>query len=253
MIILGLLLLLVGHPGAASQAGAGDESARPRWDLRTLHPEVRSRIHVHAADVPKFPHEIASLMNPRLWPKNVTLKGKRCVLHVEGAEYGRSALLPRSIAEIENYSPFTLYYTEAAAARESRVEVGPAYMWISPKQLAYRRFSETKGGYRVSYEYGYHEGGALYRYVVSRSRVGRTGQAGRRGASGFQNDRYMEFFDSDGSLIGASYTRLNADGSTVAAHYKEGKRVSYPPFTREQPVSGESPAEPGSSEAPISK
>ena len=153
------------------------------------------------------------------------VQGRRCVLNIHGAESGRSAMMPRSIRDIGRVSPFTLFYTREGS--ESREEFGPAYTWTSPRHLVDRRWSETSGRFRIQREYGYHETGELFRYVMSRTRT--------HPRAGIRFERFSEFFDRRGRLTGASYTREDASGHITEVHYKDGKRISYPAFEREPP------------------
>lgn len=215
------LLLLVIPQGCAST-----RDAAARWDLGSLHPEVRRRIHLRAVDVPSFPRENPALRNPRRWPRTMTIQGRRCVLQIHGAEHGRSAMLPRSIDDIQRLSPFTLFYTEPGSS--STEEVGPAYMWSSPGRLVRRSWSEVRGGFRLRQEYGYHDSGELFLYAESHTR--------QNPRLSLRYDRFSEFFDRKGRLVGASYTRQDARGRTTEVHYKNGKRIPYPAFEREEAV-----------------
>lgn len=211
-----------------AQGCAGPSASRQaeRWNPNLLHPEVASRIHLHASGVPSFPNDDPALRNPRRWPRRMKIQGRRLVLNIHGARPGRSAMLPASIDDIDGLSPFTLFYTREGS--KSREEWGPTYMWTSPHRLVHRTWTESKGRFRSRHEYGYHENGELFRYGISRSRTDPR--------MSIRLERFTEFFDRRGRLMGASYTRQDANGKTTEVHYKDGKRIAYPAFEREPAV-----------------
>lgn len=227
-------LLVIGALVASSAPVLGTAGGA-RWDLRDLHPEVRSRVHLRASDVPRFPHGDPALMDPRRWPKRMTIQGRRCVLNVQAVVQGRSAMRPRALESLDPNAPFTLFYTPARGA--SREQLGPVYFWGSRGHLVDRRWIEVRDGFRVTYEYGYHDSGRLFRYAVGR--VSETpsarGGRGRKGPEpGIRSERFSEFFDRKGRLEGAGYSRVDSDDErTVEVYYKDGKRIGYPAFERE--------------------
>lgn len=212
------------HRGAATEGSGG-------WDLRRLHPEVRRRVHLRASQVPPFPHDDPALMDPKRWPRELRIQGRRCVLRVEAVVEGRSAMFPRTLESLDPKRPFTLYY----APHGSSEQLGPVYFWGRAGQLVDRRWIEVRDGYRITHEYGYHSSGRLSRHAVGRDRVIPPASGGRsvRDGDGIRAERFSEFFDEKGRLRGLGYSRVLLDETTFEVYYKDGKRISYPAFERD--------------------
>jgi hypothetical protein len=176
--------------GAAPAVSHGPD----QWDSASIPPEVRSRMHFNARQVPTFPEEDPRLLDLKNWPKIRKFGGRHCELKVTTAYIDGKEPPPRPGFDRE----VSAYYLCKPRWWWDKVEMlGPHYSWTSYGQLLERGYSRSRGGWLI--------------YQVDR--------AGR--LFGFEDwvHGIYEYFDADGTLIAGEY-----GGSSLGKSLREWER-----------------------------
>lgn len=205
----------------------------PPWDLRSLHREVRARVHLRVSEVPPFPGENPMLMDPHNWPAVMNVHGVRCALRIEAALHDMVGIRRKSVDDVGPHMGLNMFYEPIESMRRERA--GPVYWWSSipehappstRRQVFERYWVHPHRKDRTAIGYSYYRGTNLLRCyrVVTDS---------RRDAAGEPFEWFKEYFDRDGSLIAVGYAQLRPDGIRTQAFYRKGVPISYEEFERQ--------------------
>jgi len=190
------------------------------WNKSELHPEIRSRVHLTANQVPPFPHEDTRLMNPRNWQNTSVIEGVVCSLRVHTGE-GDKDWFVSSLREVKPDAWVQLFYSGAEDARgkSEDAHIGPSYSWRGDGTLRDRYWRTSGKNPFKTREYMYYPSGRLFRYT------NRIAKHDRRRGSESPVELLDEVFALNGTLIGCAYRKWDGDTKSVDVSYWLAKRV----------------------------
>ena len=182
--------------------------ARPkvRWRRADLDPQLRSRIHLSADEVPRFPEDDPKLMDPRNWPASKKIEGALCSLTVYVMD-GTGSTWTRSIADSVTGVVFYLYYTDADTefrSHETR-RLGPFYDWLRGR-LKQRSWTTGRGNHSRVRSYWPYPSGELFTFIEYEKKYNAQGHE-------ISMKWIEEVFARDGTLIGCCVGPVNSWGA----------------------------------------
>jgi len=165
-----------------------------RWRRADLAPRLRHRIHLNAAEVPRFPYDDPKLMDPRNWPASMIVEGELCSLTVYAYD-GRQATWSRSI-EDSGAIVFYLYYTDVGTDFHSHYarHRGPFYDWLKGR-LRQRSWAKGRGRHSRIWSYWPYPSGELFKFMEFEKKYDAVGNE-------VSIEWTEEVFARDGTLIG---------------------------------------------------
>ena len=178
---------------------------RVRWRRADLAPRLRHRIHLNAAEVPRFPHDDPKLMDPRNWPPSMTVEGGLCSLTVCAYD-GRQSTWSRSI-EDSGAAVFDLYYTDVGTDFHSHYvrHRGPFYDWLKGR-LRQRSWTKGRGSHSRILSYWPYPSGELFTFMEFDKKYDSQGNE-------VSMEWIEEVFARDGTLIGCCAGPVNSWGA----------------------------------------
>ena len=176
-----------------------------RWQRAELAPGLSSRIHLNAAEVPRFPHDDPKLMDPRNWPGSMTVEGVLCSLTVH-AYNGRQSTWSRSI-EDSGAVVFDMYYTDVGTDFHSDYvrRRGPSYGWLKGR-LRERSWVKGRGSHSRIRSYWPYPSGELFTFMEFDKKYDANGNE-------VSIEWIEEVFARNGALIGCCAGPVNSWGA----------------------------------------
>jgi hypothetical protein len=137
-----------------------------RWRRADLDPRLRHRIHLNAADVPRFPHDDPKLMDPRNWPATMTVEGALCSLTVYVNDGHHQRTWSRSVEDSGDAVILRAYYTDVGTDFHSHYvrNRGPSYDWRNGR-LRYRSWTKGRGSHSRIRSYRPYPSGEIFTFM----------------------------------------------------------------------------------------
>jgi hypothetical protein len=205
---------LAGYLPARAQDDSILGAPHAHWDVKSLAPVIRSRVHLKASDLPPFPMDSSLSKDAHQWPATRAIEGVSCSLRVES---------PRTVGSVQEVRPgdgYCLYYLEALRVGYS-ARRGPMYCWSGEGKLTERSW-RTPDSLRTIYSVTtYYRTGEVFMHE-SRNDSKREAGFDPRGPY----EWFQEFFDRRGDLIGCGYGKMDGSGARVIARYWMGREVT---------------------------
>lgn len=182
------------------------------WDGAALPESLRATIHLTSADLPPFPNEDPSLLDPQQWPDSVALLGKwfyiwgTATRSDEEVAFGRKRLIRPGWALYLGYQSLKKFVDPAAYPG------GPAFSWNEKGRLWRRTWYTPDTVTYRSVSYITRPSGALLSYGV----------AERRPRASSRLMQFTEYFGQDRALLGFSYKMTGQSGR----YWWKGQSVS---------------------------
>jgi hypothetical protein len=179
-----------------------------RWRRADLNPRLRHRIHLNAAEVPRFPHDDLKLTEPRNWPATMTIEGVLCSLTVYVYEPdGRQGVYSRVLPDDGTPVVLHLYYTDPGTDFHSDDvrHCGPFGRWLSGR-LAYRSWTKGRGSHSRVWAYWPYPSGELFSFGEHDMKFDAQGH-------GVSGEDIEETFARNGTLIGCCAGPVNRGGT----------------------------------------
>lgn len=184
------------------------------WEKVDLPPHVRPVIHERANAVPPFAHEDSTLADPKAWPKEIELGGKRCVLQITSNNSGVGSN-HKTLATLWPGDTLNLKYQCRRAGKD--LVFGPSYFWDSNGRLWARGWTEPDSAALRYSLYTTYDAGTLLGYHVSSRRL--------QPASTDTLLTLSEYFDRKGKLAGFSH-QMSVGKANESQWWWGGKQVS---------------------------
>ena len=188
-----------------------------KWDRSVLISPIYTLAHLDASDVPPFPVDDISLLDPNRWPEFMVIGGDSCRLVIDAMSGHLVASGYHSLRDVPARYDIMLSYKSP----QSSLYLGPSYLWTRGIWLWQRVWYEPyRLGLKTIANHFYRSGRFMSFYVGTRS-------------SDVEPDewtKYQEYFDPEGRLVGCYF---ESSKNHVALHYWQGKRVT-PEVTRRQ-------------------
>jgi hypothetical protein len=121
-------------------------------------------IHTTAAEVPPFPHEDSTLVDPHAWRPFFDAVGKRFNLTIL-VRVNNVSSPRRSLADVPRGAPLTLSYVNAGGPGD--LYAGPSYSWNERGGLISRTWYEPDTVRYRSSRYSTYDSGKLSEYELS--------------------------------------------------------------------------------------
>lgn len=192
------------------------EAAQSVWDAADLPDSLRAMIHLTSAELPPYPMEDSTLVDPLQWPDSVAFLNRWFYLEVTATKadvqvWGSKRVIRPGWALHLGYSR---PWKGSRKLGGPDLAVGPSYAWNETGRLYRRIWYEPDTVTYRSIGYVTRPSGALFMYGVS-----------EREADPEVEHHLMEsaeYFEQDGKLVGFSYKRTGEP----SRFYWKGRSVS---------------------------
>ncbi len=182
---------------------------------------IRERIHLTAADVPKFPMDDRLLGSPSTWPETMTIGGVKVVRKIFAWDGPVGAELT-TLKQRKSGMRLVLSYGKDKSDDADDVTWGPRYSWNARDQLIERIYYEPGGKRLVTHDYTYSRDGALLGYSWRSDARDPEHRA--------RDSEYLsEFYDTDGQLVAVAYEKRR-DGETESLYSWNGETIPFDQF-----------------------
>ena len=193
LLATGLLLLAC--------AWTGHARSQSIWDGAALPDSLRAMIHLNSADLPPFPKEDSTLVDPHQWPDSVVFLNRWYYLDVQATQYDLAVWGNKRVIR-PGWALYLGYSRQWKTARRIGpfdLAAGPAYSWNEKGRLWRRTWYEPD---TVTYrQIGYvtRPSGTLFIYSLAEREADPEVEHHLK--------EFAEYFGRDGELLGFSYKK----------------------------------------------